>query len=358
MSTLFTPFQAGALELPNRVVMAPLTRQRSGSQRIPNAMMAEYYAQRSSAGLIVAEATAVTPHGVGYADTPGIWSQDQVEGWRQVTEAVHNAGGRIVLQLWHVGRISHPDFLRGELPVAPSAIAPAGEVRVPSGEKKPYVTPRPLETSEIPGIVDAYRDGAENALAAGFDGVEVHGAHGYLLDAFLRDSSNHRTDEYGGSIENRARLMLEVTDAVVEVWGRHRTGIRISPQYDGHSMADSTPGETFGYVARELGQRGLAFLHIREAIDGAQWYTPELKRQFQAAGGGAVIVNDGLDRAKSEKLLTDANADLVAFGVPFISNPDLVRRMELNAPLNEPDVATFYGPGPKGYTDYPVLSAI
>jgi 2,4-dienoyl-CoA reductase-like NADH-dependent reductase (Old Yellow Enzyme family) len=316
--------------------------------------MAEYYRQRASAGLIVAEATAVTPQGVGYADTPGIWSQDQVEGWRQVTDTVHDAGGRIVLQLWHVGRISHPDFLRGELPVAPSAIAPEGEVRVPGG-KKPYVTPRALELHEIPGIVEAYRNGAENALAAGFDGVEIHGAHGYLLDAFLRDGSNHRTDEYGGPIENRARLILEVTDAVLEVWGRYRTGLRISPQYDGHSMSDSNPGATFGYLARELGQRGLAFLHIREPIDGEQWYTPELKRQFQENGGGAVIVNDGLDRAKAEKLLESGNADLVAFGIPFISNPDLVRRLELNAPLNEPDLSTFYAPGPKGYIDYPVL---
>ena len=254
MPTLFEPIEVGDLKLPNRVLMAPLTRCRAGKERVPNALMAEYYAQRASAGLIISEATSVTPMGVGYPDTPGIWSKEQVEGWKLVTRAVHNAGGRILLQLWHVGRMSDPIYLNGELPVAPSAIAPAGHVSL-LRPQKPFVVPRALETHEIPGIVEAYRQGAENARRAGFDGVEIHGANGYLLDQFLQDSTNHRTDDYGGPIENRARLMLEVADAVVSVWGPGRVGMHLAPRGDAHSMGDSDPAATFGYVARELGRR-------------------------------------------------------------------------------------------------------
>jgi 2,4-dienoyl-CoA reductase-like NADH-dependent reductase (Old Yellow Enzyme family) len=265
MPTLFDPLQIGDLTLQNRIIMAPLTRQRAGDIRVPNALMAKYYAERASAGLIISEATSVTPQGVGYAATPGIWSEQQVEGWKLVTEAVHAAGGKIFLQLWHVGRISDPIFLNGELPVAPSAIAPQGHVSLVRPER-PFVTPRALELAEIPSIVDAYRKGAENARAAGFDGVQVHGANGYLLDQFLQDSTNHRTDAYGGPIENRARLMLEVVDACIEVWGANRVGMHLAPRGDAHTMGDSDAAATFGYVARELGKRKIAFIAAREAL--------------------------------------------------------------------------------------------
>src|SRR3569833_2694604 len=265
MSTLFDSIQVGDLRLPNRVIMAPLTRSRAvGEGRVPNALMAQYYTQRASAGLILSEATAVTPQGVGYADTPGIWSDEQVAGWKLVTDAVHQAGGRIFLQLWHVGRISDPIFLNGELPVAPSAIAASGHVRLVR-PKREYVTPRALETDEIPGIIAAYRKGAENAKAAGFDGVEIHGANGYLLDQFLQDKTNHRTDAYGGSREKRARLMLEVADAACEVWGADRVGLHLAPRGDAHDMGDSDHKATFTYVGRELGKRGIAYLCAREA---------------------------------------------------------------------------------------------
>src|ERR1700737_860944 len=254
MPTLFDPLRIGDLTLPNRIIMAPLTRSRAGDERVPNALMAKYYADRRSAGLILSEATSVTPQGLGYAATPGIWSQEQVEGWKLVTEAVHAAGGRIFLQQWHVGRVSDPIFLNGELPVAPSAIAPQGHVSLVRPQR-PYVTPRALELSEIPAIVDAYRKGAENAQAAGFDGVEVHGANGYLLDQFLQDTTNHRIDEYGGPIENRARLLLDVTDACIAVWGAERVGVHLAARGDSHTMGDSDPAATFGYVARALGRR-------------------------------------------------------------------------------------------------------
>ncbi len=264
MNHLFQPLTVGALELPNRIIMAPLTRARAGVTRTPNALMVEYYRQRATAGLIISEATSVDPMGVGYADTPGIWSDEQVRGWTAITDAVHAEGGRMILQLWHVGRMSDPMFLEGQLPVAPSAIAPAGHVSLVRPLKS-FVTPRALETSEIPDIIEAYRRGAENAQRAGFDGVEIHGANGYLLDQFLQDSSNHRTDEYGGSVENRARLMLEVTDAVISVWGADRVGMHLAPRGDAHDMGDSNPAETFGHVARELGQRRIAFICARES---------------------------------------------------------------------------------------------
>jgi len=350
-STLFDPIQIGDLRLPNRIIMAPLTRARAGKERLPNALMADYYRQRAGAGLILSEATSVTPMGVGYADTPGIWSAEQVEGWRQVTQAVHASGGRILLQLWHVGRISDPVFLGGALPVAPSAIAPEGHVRLVRPER-PYVTPRAVETDELPGIIDAYRQGAANAKAAGFDGVEVHGANGYLLDQFLQDKTNHRTDAYGGSIENRARLLLEVTDAVVAVWGAGRVGVHLAPRGDTQDIGDSNPLATFGYVARELGQRGIAFLCVRESL-GANRIGPALKAAF----GGVYIANEKFTLGTAKEVLAAGEADAVAFGVPYIANPDLPVRFALDAPLNEPDPSTFYGSGAKGYTDYPFLGS-
>lgn len=311
--------------------------------------MAEYYVQRASAGLIISEATSVCPMGVGYPDTPGIWSQEQVAGWRNVTQAVHAAGGRIVLQLWHVGRISDPLYLNGELPVAPSAIQPKGHVSLVR-PMKAFETPRALETDEIPGIVEAYRKGAENAKAAGFDGVEIHAANGYLLDQFLQDSTNRRSDRYGGSLENRARLLLEVTDAAISVWGVGRVGVHLAPRADLHDMGDANRAETFGYVARELGRRGIAFLCTREKED-ANSLTPQLKQAF----GGVVIANERFTKEQANRWLAEGKADAVAFGVPFIANPDLPARLAADAPLNEPHPDTFYSSGPQGYLDYPTL---
>ena len=311
--------------------------------------MAEYYTQRASAGLIISEATAVTPMGVGYADTPGIWSPAQVAGWKLVTQSVQKAGGRMLLQLWHVGRISDPMFLNGELPVAPSAIAPAGHVSQVRPKKR-FVTPRVLALEEIPGIVETYRVGAENAMRAGFDGVEVHGANGYLLDQFLQDKTNHRTDAYGGPIENRARLLLEVADAVISVWGVDRVGVHLSPRGDSNDMGDSNPLATFGYVARELGKRRMAFICARESL-GENRIGPELKAAF----GGSYIANEKFTQATANQVLAAGEADAVAFGVLFLANPDLPERFRQNASLNQPDPSTFYPPGPKGYTDYPFL---
>jgi 2,4-dienoyl-CoA reductase-like NADH-dependent reductase (Old Yellow Enzyme family) len=348
-SLLQQPLTVGDLQLPNRIIMAPLTRCRASAGRVPNELMRDYYVQRATAGLILSEATAVSPMGVGYPDTPGIWSAEQVQGWRLVTEAVHAAGGRIFMQLWHVGRISDPFYLNGELPVAPSAIAPEGHVNLVRPQR-PFMTPRVLETHEIPGIVAAYRLGAENAKAAGFDGVEIHGANGYLLDQFLQDSTNRRTDDYGGEIENRARLMLEVTDACIAVWGANRVGMHLAPRGDAHSMGDSDPAATFGYVARELGKRRIAFICARESV-GPNRLGPQLKQAF----GGVYIANEAHTRDSAEELLRSGEADAVAFGKAFIANPDLVRRFASDAPLNAPDPSTFYGQGPGGYLDYPSL---
>jgi len=349
MITLFDPVRIGAWDLPNRILMAPLTRARAGAKRIPNPLMAEYYVQRASAGLIISEATSVAPSGVGYADTPGIWSEEQVEGWRFVTTSVHRAGGRMLLQLWHVGRVSDPMFLDGALPVAPSAIAPAGHVSLVR-PLKPFVTPRALALEELPGIVAAYRKGAENAQRAGFDGVEIHGANGYLLDQFLQDKTNHRQDAYGGAIENRARLMLEVADVVISVWGPDRVGMHLAPRGDAHDMGDSNPAATFGHVARELGRRRIAFICARESL-GEKRLGPQLKAAF----GGRYIANEKFTLATANQVLAAGEADAVAFGVPFLANPDLPERFRRNAALNEPNPATFYAPGPKGYTDYPSL---
>jgi len=357
---LFSPYKLGDLELPNRMVMAPLTRNRAGDGNVPGQLNATYYTQRVSAGLIIAEATQVSPEGLGYPATPGIHSPAQVAGWKLVTDAVHQHGGRIFLQLWHVGRISHPDLQPdGALPVAPSAIAPTvGQAATYEG-MKPFVTPRALETSEIPGIVEQYRQGAKNALEAGFDGVEVHGANGYLLDQFLRDGTNKRTDEYGGSIENRARLLLEVTQAVTEVWGAGRVGVRLSPSGTFNDMHDSDPLATFGYAAEALNRFGLAYLHLIEVVEadlrhgGMEVPTSYLRDRFT----GTLIVNGGYDLDKSNAVLSSHKADLVAFGTLFIANPDLPQRFALNAPLNPADPSTFYGGGEKGYIDYPFLAA-
>ena len=353
MPSLFDPIRIGAWTLPNRVVMAPLTRCRASAGRVPNAMMAEYYRQRSSAGLILSEATSVDPMGVGYPDTPGIWSDEQVAGWKLVTQAVHEAGGQILLQLWHVGRVSDPIYLNGLAPVAPSAIAPKGHVSLVRPMKS-FVTPRALDRAELPAIIEAYRKGAENAQKAGFDGVEIHGANGYLLDQFLQDSTNKRTDDYGGPIENRARLMLEVADAVVSVWGADRVGMHLAPRCDSHDMGDSNPAATFGYVAKELGRRKLAFLCAREAYSHPEIPAlgPELKRLFV----GNYIANEGFTRESADAALAAGTADAVAFGKTFIANPDLPERLRTGAPLNPQDSATFYGAGPKGYTDYLALN--
>ena len=351
MSTLFDPITIGDLQLPNRIIMAPLTRARAvGGERVPNALMAEYYTQRASAGLILSEATSVTPQGVGYADTPGIWSEQQVEGWKLVTGAVHKAGGRIFLQLWHVGRISDPDLLGGDLPVAPSAVAAKGHVSLLRPERD-YAVPRALDLEEIPGVVAAFRKGAENAKAAGFDGVEIHGANGYLLDQFLQDGTNKRTDQYGGSVENRARLMLEVTDACIDVFGADRVGMHLAPRRDAHDMSDSDPKATFGYVARELGKRKIAFICARENLGGER-LGPYIKQQF----GGVFIANEKLTRESAEAVIEAGEADAVAFGQWFIANPDLPSRLAHNAPLNPARPALFYGATGEGYTDYPALA--
>lgn len=349
MPSLFDSIQVGSLVLPNRIFMAPLTRSRAGKERVPNALMAKYYRQRAGAGLILSEATSVTPMGVGYANTPGIWSAVQVGGWKLVTQAVHEAGGRIFLQLWHVGRVSDPLFLDGALPVAPSAIRPAGHVSLVRPEK-PFVTPRALEAAEIPGIIEAYRRGAQNAQEAGFDGVEIHGANGYLLDQFLQTGTNHRTDDYGGSLENRARLMLEVTDAAISVWGADRVGMHLAPRGDAHDMGDANPLETFSYVAGELGRRKIAFICARER-EAKDSIGPALKEAF----GGVYVANEKFTQDSAQQVLEEGWADAVAFGVPYIANPDLAERFAKNAPLNTPDPATFYADGAAGYTDYPSL---
>ena len=368
MPTLFDPLKMGALTLPSRIVMAPLTRSRATPDgRVPTDLQRDYYVQRASAGLIISEATSVTPRGVGYAATPGIWSDEQTEGWKPVVDAVHAAGGRIVLQLWHVGRISDPLFLNGELPEAPSAIQPKGHVSLVRPEK-PYVTPRALELSEIPKIIAEYKRGARNAKAAGFDGVHIHGANGYLLDQFLQDSTNRRSDQYGGSLENRARLMLEVTDAVSEVWGADRVGMHLAPRMDSHDMGDSDRLGTFTYVARELGRRKLGWIAAREYVHDAntrpvdskgrpkeirnpEHIGPRLKDAF----GGVYIANEGFTFETAQKALAEGWADAVAFGKLFIANPDLVKRFAEGAALNAWDTATFYSGGPQGYVDYPAL---
>ena len=359
MATLFEPYKLGPLTLPNRVVMAPLTRNRAGKGNVPTALMAEYYSQRASAGLIVAEATQVCPEGQGYESTPGIHSDEQIAGWKQVTDAVHARGGRIFLQLWHVGRVSHSPLQPGcRAPVAPSPIRAKTKTFV-GGEFKDVSEPRALELHEIPGIIEAYRRGAANAIAAGFDGVEAHGANGYLLDQFLRDGSNKRMDEYGGRIENRTRLMLEVMEAISSEIGPERTGIRLSPVTPANDAHDSNPQPLFNYVVEQLDRLNLVYIHIIEGQTGGD-------RNFGAGFDyGALhsrfrntwIVNNGYTPELAEEAVKNGRADLIAFGRPFISNPDLVERLRRRAPLTPPDRSTFYGGGAEGYTDYPTLQA-
>jgi N-ethylmaleimide reductase len=338
------------------MVMAPMTRLRA-IDNVPNSLMATYYAQRATAGLIVTECTMVSPLSLGYMNCPGIYSEEHIAGWQQVTDAVHEKGGRIFLQLWHSGRISHSSLLGGELPVAPSAIAASGTLHTPIG-KVAMETPRALETNEIPEIVEQFRKGAENALAAGFDGVEFHGAFGYLIDQFLQDCTNQRTDEYGGSIENRARFLLEVVEAVVNVWGANRVGIKLSPSNTYYGMGDSNPQETFGYAIDALNRFDLAYLHLMEPneVDLANRdvmnpVTPYFRKIYK----GTLITNGDYDHPKGDSILANGDADLVSFGKLFLANPDLPKRFELDASLNTPDPKTFYAPDEKGYSDYPFL---
>ena len=350
MPSLFDPIKIGDLQLPNRILMAPLTRNRSsGDGRVPNTMMRDYYVQRASAGLILSEATSVSPQGVGYPHTPGIWSDEQVAAWRAIVDSVHEAGGRILLQLWHVGRISDPSYHNGAPPVAPSAIPPKGNVSL-LRPPRPYSVPRQLLTEEIAAVIEAYAQGAENAKLAGFDGVEIHGANGYLLDQFLQDSTNQRTDRYGGSLENRARLMLEVTDAVVSVWGAGRVGMHLAPRADAHDMGDSDLPATFTYVARELGKRKIAFICARESLDGTR-LGPKLKAAF----GGSFVANESFTQERATQVLAAGEADAVAFGKLFIANPDLPHRFKVAAPLAAWNKDTFYSQGSEGYTDYTPL---
>jgi len=363
MSKLFTPTQVGPYKLSHRVVMAPLTRMRSDPGDIPSDLMVEYYTQRASkGGLIISEATPVSTRGNGYAGAPGIYSDIQIAGWQRVTNAVHAKGGRIFQQLWHVGRQSHVDLQpNGDAPVAPSAIAAEGYAYSKRGEV-PFSMPRALELHEIPGIIEEFRSGAERALRAGFDGVEIHGANGYLPDQFLQDGTNKRTDEYGGPIENRARFLLEVTQAAISVWGADRVGVRIAPSGTYGSMSDSDPATTFGYVTTQLDRLGIAYLHVVEPrIKGteevshgrppiaAQHLRPKFSRTLIAAGG--------FTPASAEAAVTFGDADLVAFGRHFISNPDLPERLRQGLPLTRYDRSTFYGGDARGYTDYPVAEA-
>ena len=359
MSTkLFDSFKLGKLSLPNRLVMAPLTRNRALAGLVPSPLAVEYYGQRASAGLLISEATQISQQGQGYQDTPGIYSREQVAGWRKVTDRVHGRGGRLFLQAWHVGRISHTLLQpNGGAPVAPSAIRAKTKTFV-NNAFTDVSEPRALELSEIPGIIDSYRRGATNAIEAGFDGVEVHGANGYLLDQFARDGTNKRTDAYGGSIENRARLMLEVSKAVAAEIGSERTGIRISPVTPANDASDSNPQPLFDHIVDQLNALKLVYIHVIEgATGGARDIAPfdygSLRKRFN----GAYIANNGYDFELATKVLAANAADLIAFGKPYIANPDLVERLKKGAPLNEPDRATFYGGGAKGYTDYPTLDA-
>ncbi|PWC53584.1 alkene reductase [Azospirillum sp. TSO22-1] len=360
---LFTPVRVGAFELPNRIAMAPMTRSRAGEGNAPTPLMAEYYAQRASAGLIISEATQVNDTAQGYPSTPGVHTNTQAAGWRRVTEAVHAKGGRIFVQLWHVGRISHPIFQpNGAPPVAPSAIAAAGELYTGEG-MKPFPVPRALETAEIPGLVRDFAEAAKRAVYdAGFDGVEIHGANGYLIDQFLRDGTNKRTDAYGGSIENRARFLLEIVEATVAAIGADRVGVRLSPNGTFNDMRDSDPVALFTHVAKALSTFNLAYLHVIEGIDGPMTLpagAPAVASQLRAAFKGTFIINGGYyTRAAADAVLAKGEADLVSIGIPFIANPDLPARLKLGAPLAEGDKASFYGGTEKGYTDYPALETV
>lgn len=353
---LLSSFKLGPLELHNRMVMSALTRCRAVEGNVPNPLAVTYYTQRASAGLIITEATQVTPMGQGYPNTPGIYSDEQVKGWKKITDAVHQAGGRIFLQLWHVGRVSLPDYHDGKLPVAPSALPMSGHLHSPKFKQKDIVTPRALETSEISQVVAQFKKGAENAKSAGFDGVEIHGANGYLLEQFTKSGSNHRTDAYGGSLENRLRFPLEIADAVVNVWGADRVGYRISPYFDGYASSDANPAETYTALAKELDKRKLAYLCVKEGPSGPENDDPALTPLLRKVFHQAYMVNQGFDAQSGEAILESGGADLICYGRFFLANPDLPERFKQKAPLNQPDPATFYGGGEKGYIDYPKLS--
>jgi N-ethylmaleimide reductase len=358
MTDLFSPARFGAIDLANRVVMSSLTRNRAGAGNVPTPLVAEYYRQRASAGLILTEATPICPEGHGYPRTPGIHTPEQIDGWKPVTEAVHGAGGKIALQLWHVGRISHPDLQPGGiLPVAPSAIRPAGQVFTGQAMKD-FVTPRALELAEMPALVEHYAQAARNAIDAGFDGVEVHAGNGYLLDQFLRSSTNQRTDAYGGSKENRARLLLEVMDAVCKAIGNDRVGLRLSPVTTAGDISDAHPQETFDYVVTQLNPLKLAFLDVLQGTGGApkEKWVPFDYDQLRALYSGNLICNNGYDFATAQQAVTSGAADAIAFGRLLLANPDLVERFRRGAPLNLPDYEKFYSGEEKGYTDYPFLS--
>lgn len=350
MSILFEPLTIGDIALPNRIVLAPLTRCRSGERRVPNEMMRDYYTQRASAGLMLSEATIVSARGAGYHGTAGIWNDDQVAGWKMVTDSVHRAGGRFFLQLWHCGRVSDPEFHDGAAPVAPSAVRPAGRVML-LRPFRPYVTPYALETHEVKATVGDFRQGAVNAKRAGFDGVEIHAANGYLIDQFLQDKTNKRTDRFGGSVKNRARFLMDIVDACCEIWGPKRVGVHLRSRMEEHDMGDSDPRTLFPYVAGELGARGIGFLFIRE-IWGADSLLPEMKRRFS----GKVICNELMSAADGERLIDAGHADAVAFGRNYIANPDLVERIRQGAELTPADVTTFFTPGAYGHSDYLTLA--
>jgi N-ethylmaleimide reductase len=351
---IFSQYEFGDIKLSNRMVMAPMTRCRAVEGNIPSPLAIKYYVQRSQAGLIITEGSQVSPQGIGYIRTPGIHSPEQVAGWRKVTEAVHQSGSKIFLQLWHVGRVSHPDFLGGELPVAPSALPVEGEIYTPFGKKK-IMVPRALELDEILSIINQFREGASNAKAAGFDGVEIHGANGYLLDQFLRNGSNHRADQFGGSLRNRARLPLEVTKAVIDIFGADRVGYRISPHFQRFSMSDSSPRETFSYFAEELNNLKLGYIHMIERVGEPLLVAPEERfaSSIREIFNGTFILNGGYDKEKGNDAIRKGEADLVSYGALFLANPDLPERFKRNAPLNEPDITTFYAGEERGYTDYP-----
>lgn len=351
LDLLLSPVQVGTLPLKNRMIMAPMTRSRAGEGDVATPTVAEYYRQRASAGLIITEGSQVSAQGKGYMRTPGIFTAAQIAGWKQVTEAVHAEGGRIFLQLWHVGRLSHPLVqLNGAQPVAPSAIKADGEIYTPEG-LKPYESPRALSLDEIPRVVADFRKAAENAKLAGFDGVEIHGANGYLIDQFLRDGTNTRTDAYGGSVENRARFLKEVVESVIEVFGASRVGVRLSPIFNYFSMSDSNPQTIFNYASKMLSRYGLAYLHAVQLGEGAFNFL-ELKRRF----GGTYIANGSYSAERAATALSSGEADLVAFGTPFLANPDLVERFKQGEALNEADPSTFFQGGEHGYTDYPTLA--
>lgn len=359
-SKLLSSYQMNDLELRNRIALAPMTRGRSGKSRIPNALMAEYYRQRAAAGLLITEATTISAQGNGWQETPGIYTDEMRDGWIQVTEAVHEKGSKIFLQLWHTGRASHSDFHGGDLPVAPSAIAIANDhIHTPDG-KKPYETPRALERNELPGIVDDYRNAARRAKEAGFDGVEIHSANGYLLDEFLQSKTNHRNDEYGGSVENRYRLLDEVVHAVTEIWPANRVAVRLSPNGGFNDMGSPDYREQFLYVAGQLNRFGLAYLHVMDGLGFGfhELGEPMTLGDFRDVFQGPLMGNVGYTQEKSEQAIEEGSADLIAIGRPFISNPDLVERFEQGVALaDDAEMSTWYSPtGAAGYTDFPTAT--